>query len=224
VEACNRTRNTAGGSTVTSRSIEALVLGIGNVLWADEGFGVRAVESLHEAYEAPDGVLLLDGGTQGLYLMQYITSCRRLILFDAIDFGLAPGTLRVLRGEEVPAWGRTKLSAHQTGFNDLLGLATINGQAPEEIVLIGVQPVELSDFGGSLRDAVRHRLPEAIAIAVAQLETWGLPLRRRIQDAPREGLVSAALSLQAYEDGRPRESSACRTGDARFLSDARGAD
>jgi len=50
---------------VQARSVEALVLGIGNVLWADEGFGVRAVEALHDAYECPGGVLLLDGGTQG---------------------------------------------------------------------------------------------------------------------------------------------------------------
>ena len=202
---------------MSSRSIEALVLGVGNVLWSDEGFGVRAVEALHEAYEYPQGVLLLDGGTQGLSLMEHICATRHLILFDAIDFSLVPGTLRVLRGDEVPAWARGKLSAHQTGINDLLALAAIRGSAPEETVLIGVQPVELSDFGGSLREPVKARIPEAVAIAVRQLAEWGLPLRAR-QVAPAERLFSAALSLQAYEHGRPPEASACRTGDARFLS------
>ena len=203
------------------RSIEALVLGVGNVLWADEGFGVRAVEALHEGYECPEGVLLLDGGTQGLSLMEHICASRRLILFDAIDFNLVPGTLRVLRGDAVPAWASGKLSPHQTGINDLLALAAIRGRAPEETVLIGVQPVELSDFGGSLRGPVKARIPEAVTVAVRQLAAWGFPPRAR-RVAPTERLISAALSLQAYEDGRPPDASACRTGDSRFLSRQKG--
>ena len=96
---------------------------------------------------------LQDGGTLGLNLYEPVASARRVLVFDAIDFGLPPGTLRVLRDDEVPAWGRTKLSPHQTGFNDVLALAQLNGRAPETIVAIGVQPVELSDFGGSLHRA-----------------------------------------------------------------------
>ena len=51
-----------------------LVLGIGNLLWADEGFGVRAVEALNRDYEFPPNVILMDGGTQGLYLIEHVTS------------------------------------------------------------------------------------------------------------------------------------------------------
>jgi hydrogenase maturation protease len=52
-----------------------LILGIGNLLWADEGFGVRALESLQRHYHFPDNVRLLDSGTQGIYLVQH--SARR---------------------------------------------------------------------------------------------------------------------------------------------------
>jgi len=202
---------------VDTRSIEALVLGVGNVLWADEGFGVRAVEALHEVYECPEGVLLLDGGTQGLYLMDYICAARRLLLFDAVDFGRNPGTLLVLRGKDVPAWGGNKLSAHQVGINDLLALAALKGRTPAEMLLIGVQPAELSDFGGSLRVAVKARIADAVAAAVRQLADWGYAPRARTAP-PADGLMSSALSLQAYEDGRPSEATACRSGDARFLA------
>ena len=88
-------------------------------------------------------------------LYEPVASARRVLVFDAIDFGLPPGTLRVLRDGEVPAWGRTKLSPHQTSFNDVLALAQMNGRTPGEIVAIGVQPVELNDFGGSLRPPVQ---------------------------------------------------------------------
>lgn len=154
---------------------EALVLGIGNLLWADEGFGVRAVEALHAAFAFPAGVTLKDGGTLGLSLYDDVTAARRVLVLDAVDFGLAPGSLVVLRGDDVPAWGRTKLSPHQLGFNDVLALAQLNGRAPETVVAIGVQPVELGDFGGSLRPAVRDRIPEAVALAERELASWGLP-------------------------------------------------
>jgi hydrogenase maturation protease len=71
-----------------------LVLGIGNILWADEGFGVRAVEEFDRLWRAPDNVFVLDGGTQGLYLVQFVAEADHLIVFDAVDYGLAPGTTR----------------------------------------------------------------------------------------------------------------------------------
>lgn len=201
--------------------MQVLILGIGNVLWADEGFGVRAVEALVDGYELPSGVEAVDGGTQGLYLLNAVMDARRLILFDAIDFNLAPGTLRVARDDEVPAWGSTKLSLHQTHFAELLSLAKLKGRAPESILLIGVQPVELADFGGSLRPAVKARVPEAVALAVDQLHAWGYPARARAADAAdaraAQRVNASALAIDAYENGRPPPQAACRIGDARLL-------
>jgi hydrogenase maturation protease len=200
------------------RRCEVLVLGIGNVLWADEGFGVRAVEALNAAYSFPAGVVLQDGGTLGLALYEAVASARRVLVFDAIDFGLDPGALRVLRNNEVPTWGRTRMSPHQTGFNDVLALAHLNGRAPREIVAIGVQPVELDDFGGSLRAAVKARLPEAIDLAADQLAAWGFPGAPREPGQPIAPLNADPLTLAAYESGRPSATDACREGDPRLLA------
>jgi hydrogenase maturation protease len=200
------------------RRCEALVLGIGNVLWADEGFGVRAVEALHAAFAFPPDVVLQDGGTLGLALYDAISAARRVLVLDAIDYRLPGGTLRVLRGDEVPAWGRAKISPHQTGFNDVLALAHLNCCAPETIIAIGVQPVELADFGGSLTGPVRARLPEVVALAARELADWGYPgVPRRPADA-FERLNAVSLTLDAYESGRPSTSEACRVGDPRVLA------
>jgi len=197
---------------------EALVLGIGNVLWGDEGFGVRAVEALNEAFAFPETVLLRDGGTQGLYLYDAVASARRVLLFDAVDFSLPPGTLVLRRDREVPAWGPTKMSPHQTGFCDLLALARLRDEAPEAITLIGVQPEDIADLGGSLRDSVRARIGEAVALAVQELATWGFPARPRDKDCRAEALNADALALARYESGRPSADQACRLGDARVLA------
>ncbi len=197
---------------------EALVLGIGNVLWADEGFGVRAVEALHAAWAFPDSVELQDGGTLGLNLYEAIARARRVLVFDAIDFALPPGTLALLRDDDVPAWGRTKLSPHQIGFNDVLALAQLNGRAPDAIVAIGVQPAELSDFGGSLSEPVRARLPDAVALAAREIALWGYPGKQRRPGSRYAPLHATPLALDAYEAGRPSATEACRSGDARLLA------
>lgn len=195
-----------------------LVLGIGNVLWADEGFGVRCVEELDRRWELPEHVRLLDGGTQGLYLVPDVTAARRLLVFDAIDFGEPPGTLRVERGDAVPRFcGARKMSLHQTGFQEVLAAAELLGQLPEEVVLVGVQAAELEDYGGSLTPAVAAQLEPALAVALAELERWGVVPRLRSVERESE-LLAPGLARTRYEAGRPTEQEACRVGDSRFLA------
>ena len=80
------------------KKTELLILGIGNILWADEGFGVRCVEAMNAACEFGPEVTVLDGGTQGLYLLPYLEDARRLIVFDAVDYGKQPGEMVIAQG------------------------------------------------------------------------------------------------------------------------------
>jgi len=200
-----------------------LVLGIGNLLWADEGFGVRAVEALHEGWSLPEEVTIVDGGTQGLYLLDYVCEAGHVLVFDAIDYGLPPGTLKLLRDADVPVWSDTTMSLHQASFMELLSLARLRGRFPRHITLIGVQPEVLDDLGGSLSPLVRGRLGEAVALGLAELSAWGVPAQARARP-PLEALNAAPLALREYEGGRPPASSACRVGDARFLNQVHGAE
>lgn len=198
-----------------------LVLGIGNLLWADEGFGVRAVQALHEGWQLPPQVSAMDGGTQGLYLLDPLCAAQRVIVLDAIDFGLPPGTLAVYRDDAVPVWSDQVMSLHQASLQELLSLARLRERFPERLTLIGVQPAVLDDLGGSLSPQVRARLHEAVQLVLAELADWGAAAAPR--EAPPDHLLSAsALALPAYEGGRPSAAAACRVGDARFLNQVHG--
>lgn len=182
---------------------ETLILGIGNILWADEGFGVRAVEALNAAYAFPPGVRVMDGGTQGIFLLPYVLGASDLLIFDAIDFGLEPGELRLIRDDDVPRYmGARKVSMHQTGFQEVLASAKLVGSYPTRVALIGVQPVELDDYGGSLRPRTRACMPDAIGLAVTVLRQWGIGFTERAGHAP-ELTGPAETELAAYEAGRP---------------------
>jgi hydrogenase maturation protease len=196
-----------------------LVLGIGNLLWADEGFGVRAVETLHQHYSFDDNVKVMDGGTQGVYLVQHIRNADILIVFDAVDYGLPPGTLKLVHGDEVPKFlGAKKISLHQTGFQEVLAMAEMLGDYPKHLLLIGVQPVELEDYGGSLRPAIKAQIAPAIDAALTFLEKHGvLAEMRSDQLTDDDTIASLEMTLGRYEGGRPDAVDAFRHGDSRVL-------
>jgi hydrogenase maturation protease len=184
----------------SNTSPRVLVLGIGNILWADEGFGVRAVESFHARYEVPENVTILDGGTQGLYLVNFLEDCDRLIVFDAIDYGLEPGTLKIVEDDEVPKFtGAKKMSLHQTGFQEVLSAADLLGHYPERLTLIGCQPVDLEDWGGPLTAPVASVIPRAIEVAVSVLASWGIVVSPRSDDNLGTGLLANDIDFDHYE-------------------------
>lgn len=196
-----------------------LLLGIGNLLWADEGFGVRAVEALNREFAFPSNVTLMDGGTQGLYLIEHIRAADILVVFDAVDYGLAPGTMKLVEDGEVPKFlGAKKMSLHQTGFQEVLATADLFGDLPQRILLVGVQPEQLEDYGGSLRPSVKSQIPASIEAAIAWLGQLGIETTRRsLPLGESTTLSSPEVALAFYEDGRPTETQAYRHGDARVV-------
>jgi hydrogenase maturation protease len=196
-----------------------IVLGIGNLLWADEGFGVRCVEAFQQRFELPPDVELVDGGTQGLYLIQYVQSATHLLIFDAVDYGLEPGTLKIVDDDEVPRFmGAKKMSLHQTGFQEVLMLAQLTERFPQRVRLIGCQPEQIEDYGGSLTDTVKAAMEGALQQGVDTLREWGVTVTPRTRPLGAQDAVTIdTLAMAAYEAGRPAADAACRVGDDRFL-------
>ncbi|HLF96594.1 MAG TPA: HyaD/HybD family hydrogenase maturation endopeptidase [Methylococcaceae bacterium] len=191
-----------------------LILGIGNLLWADEGFGVRVVQELARRCRFPPEVTLLDGGTQGLGLIPYVQECDVLVIADAVDFHQAPGSLLEVHDDQVPQYlSAGKLSLHQVSFQEVLALCGLMGRGPSRLCLIGVQPVVLEDYGGSLTPQVKDQLEPALARILAYLQSLGVAVLQR-EGAPDTG----PLDMDGYEQQRPSPEKACRIGDARWFT------
>ncbi|MBL4762843.1 MAG: HyaD/HybD family hydrogenase maturation endopeptidase [Gammaproteobacteria bacterium] len=199
---------------------KVLILGIGNILWADEGFGVRTVEELNQHYQFADNVTLMDGGTQGIYLVQYVEECDILVVFDAIDYALKPGEMKLIKGDDVPKFmGVKKMSLHQTGFQEVLMMADMLGRYPEHLLLVGVQPVDLEDFGGSLHAITRSQIKPAIAAALDWLQQFDIHAVKRETPLSNEHLLAGnEVNMSEYEDNRPSAEEASRIGDDRVLN------
>jgi len=117
---------------------KATVVGVGNILLSDEGLGVRAVERLMALYDMPPDVSVIDGGTLGLDLLPFIEGVSLLLIIDALKSGKTPGTITILRGEEVPQFLGVRLSPHQIGIAEVLSTSRLLGIEPKKTIIIGV--------------------------------------------------------------------------------------
>ncbi len=159
-------------------SARAVVLGIGNILLSDEGVGVRAVEALRQRFELPADVEVIDGGTSAMELLDDLSRAKLLIVVDAVKSGRPPASIVHLSGDEVPVFFRSKLSPHQIGLSDVLASLELLGEAPQETIIVGVQPVTLS-LGMELSGEVKAILPEVLELVVADLRSHGIDVRPR---------------------------------------------
>lgn len=158
--------------------MKAVVLGVGNVILADEGVGVRVVEAFERDYVVPEGVVVIDAGTSGMEMLEDMSDLDFLLVVDAIAAGKAPGELVQLRGDEVPVFFRRNLSPHGIGLSDVLASLEFLGAEPKETVILGVQPTSL-DLSTELTPTIAARVPELVAQVVDELTQRGLvPVRK----------------------------------------------
>lgn len=147
-----------------------LVLGLGNPLMGDDGFGLAVLERLGDEWDTP-GAELVDGGTWGMQLLPDIEAATHLLLLDAIDAGLPPGTPVRLTRDELPRYFAHKLSPHQIDLREVLALAELRGTLPMEVVAVGAQPL-LIELGTDLSAPLAAAVADAVGTALRQLADW----------------------------------------------------
>jgi hydrogenase maturation protease len=153
--------------------LSVLVLGIGNLIMSDDGIGSRVIQRLQECYRFPEGVILHDGGTLGTALLPLLEGVEKLLVVDAVDTGATPGTVVRLAGQDIPLIMGAKLSPHQLGLTDLLAVAALQGVAPQETVVWGIQPARV-DMGLELSPAVTSSLSVLKVRVLEELSAWNI--------------------------------------------------
>lgn len=155
------------------------VLGIGNLIVADEGFGVHTVRYLEENYEFPENVVVMDGGTAGIYMSPFLEECDPVIVIDVVDIDAEPGSMHYYSNEDVKA-GKlsTRMSPHQLGLLEILEICKLRDAAPNSIEFYCVVPkvLETSD---KLSDVVAPRVKEISDIVLKRLAEMGVDVKKR---------------------------------------------
>jgi hydrogenase maturation protease len=138
-----------------------LILGVGNTLRRDDGVGPIIIELLKENKKA--GVDYLDGGIDGLALIDVIRCYKRAIIIDAVDMRTVPGTVKLFTPQEAKIKIKTDaLSTHGFGLAEVITLMEELGYKAD-LQIIGIQPQDIS-FGEGLTDIVQAKLKDIIKV------------------------------------------------------------
>jgi hydrogenase maturation protease len=164
-----------------------VAIGVGNLLLCDDGVGVRVIEALRRQADThpgliPDGTRVVDGGTLGLGLLDELDGARGLLLIDAVDLGLAAGTVTILEGAAIAASNGHSLPR----VTEVVAAARMVGLLPGPVSLVGVQLGEIK-VDLTLSPAVAAAAPRAVGAAIRELwrlDAAGGQERARATDAP----------------------------------------
>ncbi|MGC8603962.1 MAG: HyaD/HybD family hydrogenase maturation endopeptidase [Desulfomonilaceae bacterium] len=150
------------------------ILGVGNILLRDEGVGVRVIEALNRKYVFPDNVNLVDGGTQGLWLLPTIQQSDYLIVVDAVLGAGKPGSLYRLEKSDLPKGLRFKQSSHDSDLIEALNLCALIENGPKSVVVVGIEPLEITPLGLELSREVESRVDDMVEMVVDELKILGV--------------------------------------------------
>ncbi|WP_457567218.1 HyaD/HybD family hydrogenase maturation endopeptidase [Desulfurobacterium sp.] len=164
------------------------IMGVGNILLGDEGFGVHFIEYFKNRYDVPENVELIDGGTAGIFLSPLIDYIKKLIIIDVVAVDAEPGSIFTYDKEDffidnLPL----KLSPHQIGLQEVLLLNDLKGSCPEYVKLIGIVPASL-DPDTRLSPVLEERLKDVEKLVVEELRSLGVEVKPKVVSDGGEGV------------------------------------
>jgi len=167
-----------------------MIMGIGNLLFRDEGFGIRVLENIQECYEFPQNVSLADGGVLGLNLMGLMSEADHLIVIDAIRNRGMAGDLYRIEGDAIPERVRAKNSLHQIDFLEALTMCQTLDKVPETVIL-GTEPEDIETLGIELTPVIQGKIEPMTDMVLAELDRLGVSYQKKTVREKLPGLLMA---------------------------------
>lgn len=159
------------------------ILGLGNVLMSDDGFGPYVARVLEAFYDFPEDVEVIDVGTPGLDLTPYLLDSDAVIFVDTVKSQGNPGDMRVYDRADILRYApQQRLSPHDPGLKEGLLTVAAAGAGPAHATLVGVIP-EWVATGTDLSPSVRSAIAPVIGAILAELEQLGA--RAVMREEPR---------------------------------------
>ena len=141
--------------------MKTLVAGIGSTIRGDDGVGVRAAREFKA--RSPEGVDVIELGTAGLSLLDFVEGFDRLVVIDAIVTGAPPGTVTELTGEEVAKAVHLGIG-HEADLPTALSLGQkLSRHMPTDVTVVAVEAGDITTFSEHLTPEVASAIPDVLS-------------------------------------------------------------
>ncbi len=157
-----------------SSNLEVVVLGLGNILMEDEGIGVHVANHLEKTYQFTPEIEIVDGGTSGLDLLPFFGPEKSILIIDAVNFNMEPGTVASLEDDAILAQLDPKISLHHLGLSDLISVSELLDKKPERMTLLGIQPESMEHLDLEMTGTIKGVFDKVVSNALRILREWGI--------------------------------------------------
>ncbi|MCX7817029.1 MAG: HyaD/HybD family hydrogenase maturation endopeptidase [Syntrophales bacterium] len=154
------------------------ILGLGNVILKDDGFGVHFVKWFEQRWSLPKGVEIIEGGVMAYALLDPICNCENLIVIDALKVDDEPGSIYRFTLAELEPRLPPPTSAHEVQFLDVLCKAEMLGEAPT-VIFLCIVPVNIHEMGMDMSPLMWEKFPQMEELLLKELARYEVyPVRR----------------------------------------------
>ncbi len=153
---------------VTAPPQQVLILGVGNILLRDDGFGVHLINDL-SGIDFPNNIRLIEAGTVSHQLIPLLHEIDYLIVIDVVEAGDTPGSLFRFSPDDMKFTQEQQVSLHQISLIDVLHMAELTGRKPKTVI-IGVQPKDVTSWSLELSDELQAVIPKVKELIFQELK------------------------------------------------------
>ena len=150
-----------------------VIIGIGNVLQKDDGLGVYAASYLNENYTFSEDIEIINGGVEGIHLLNVLEESNHVIVLDCLQLNDAPASIYAIPAKEISGYGLNNGGAHEIGILQCMDMMELQGKEVPEAIVIGIIPGEVTfEFG--LSDALINAFEGYISVVLQYLTKHGV--------------------------------------------------
>jgi hydrogenase maturation protease len=144
--------------TNQSQKKDTIVIGLGNILFSDEGIGVHLIRKLSENQDKFPSVEFIDAGTGGMNVLHLIANHKKAVIIDCVKMGKKPGTIKQFEPADVQTTKKmTHFSLHEEDILRIIKLSRQLGECPDQIVIFGIEPESL-ELGQNLSKTLTGKI------------------------------------------------------------------
>jgi hydrogenase maturation protease len=166
-----------------------VIVGIGNILFQDEGIGCYAGKYLEENYTFSQPIDIIDGGTLGFKLMTYYQSYDKVLIVDTVSVEDAPGSIYNLPADALMGLGSYRQTAHEVEVVEMLEICSLLDKMAE-VSVVGMIPEDIESVNIDLTDTVKQAFPALIAEVLKELERVGVEVTPKTTHTSLESIIT----------------------------------
>jgi hydrogenase maturation protease len=168
--------------------MKVVVIGIGNILFCDEGVGVYAGRYLEENYDFEPKIEIVDGGTLGFGLMDYYQTYDKVVVLDTISIDDTPGAVYNVPSSELMELGEYRNTAHEVEVVEMLEICSLLGKIAE-VNVIGIVPEDIVTVGIGLSERLHAHFPALVEAAAKELVRSGITVVAKEGGKPLDAVI-----------------------------------